>query len=347
MQPQGDRLLVRMHIPTSVLGEVPIQAAAADTVRTLDVRQDETPLDAPAITTTVSDDGKSVDVELTYRIAAGASGISARLNGFQSTSTEPVRTTVRYQPATGREQIMSVTGPATRVGFDPGTLDAVQLFTAQGLRSVLTLGDHVLLLLCLLIPLRTGRDAIRLMRALVAGQVAGIAVFLLFPGVSASWLGVTSMIAASFVVVASVQNIVRARPALVAALACGFGVLNGFAFGDALAAERQLAGSHQPLASVVFLLVLIVGQLWLAGVIWATRTWLDRRGLPERVAVLGVSAFIAHTAVHETIDRSAALATTAPGFADRGLLWLTLAWALVMLVVAAAEAMRHRRVSVA
>src|SRR5262245_37138592 len=135
MHPQDDRLVVRMHIPTSVLGEVAIQAAAADAVRNLDIRQDETPLDAPAMTTTLSAETKSLDVELTYRIAAGASGISARLNGFQSTPMEPVRTTVRYQPATGREQIVSVTGPATRVGFDPGTLDAVQLFIAQGLRS--------------------------------------------------------------------------------------------------------------------------------------------------------------------------------------------------------------------
>ena len=364
VQPQGDRLTVRMHVPVTALGDArlprlpdgtldparidgPLQIVSAEVVRNLDMQQDETALSAPVTTATLGADRASVDLELTYRVAASANGISARLNGFQGTPMQPVRTTVRYQPAAGGAQVVSVTGPAARVRFDPGMLEALQLSITRGLSSVLTLGDHLLLLVCVLLPLRSTRDAIRLFTALAAGQVAGIVIFLLSPGGLGAWAAATSMVAASAVVVATVQNIVRARLALVGALACGFGFLNGFAFGDAFTALRQLAGAHQAVAFAAFLAMVIAGQLWLAGVLWATRTWLDRRGVPDRVLVIGVSALIAHTAVHEAIYRSNALATTAPLFAERALVWLTLGWAVVMLIVAAFEAMRQRRISIA
>src|SRR5262245_15318594 len=95
---QGDRLLVRMRIPTTLLGDAPIRAAADDVARNLDVRQHDAPLPAPAVSAIRGTDRTWTDVELTYRIDSNAAGISARLNGFQAPPMQPVRTTVTYVP---------------------------------------------------------------------------------------------------------------------------------------------------------------------------------------------------------------------------------------------------------
>src|SRR5262245_13139799 len=46
---QGDRLTVRMRLPASLVGTGPIQAAADDLARNLDVRQHDVPLARPSV----------------------------------------------------------------------------------------------------------------------------------------------------------------------------------------------------------------------------------------------------------------------------------------------------------
>jgi hypothetical protein len=48
-----------------------------------------------------------------------------------------------------------------------------------------------------------------------------------------------------------------------ALLAIAFSLFNGFTFGATIAGAQAFAGSHRALALVVFLLVVIVAQLWL------------------------------------------------------------------------------------
>src|SRR5262245_21693232 len=110
---QDDRLVVRVHAPAAVLAEAklpvladgtldtarlerPLQIAAAETARNLDLQQDDAPLAAAGITARPGDDRRSVDIELTYRVIPAAGGVSARLNVFPSAPLRPVRTTVRY-----------------------------------------------------------------------------------------------------------------------------------------------------------------------------------------------------------------------------------------------------------
>jgi hypothetical protein len=344
MRRQGDRLVVQMHVPSTLFGAAPFQVAADEVARNLDVRQNDASLAPPALSAIRGADRAWTDVELTYRIDANANGISARLNGFQAPPMQPVRTTVTFVPTNGRAQVVSVVGPATRVQFDPSTLDTVQDFAARALRSVLTFGDHLMLLACLLLPLRSGRDAGRLFGALAAGQAVGLTAFTFGAGITPVFALATSMIAASAVVVAAVQSMVNARHALVKALAVAFGVLNGVAFADAFAAGRQFAGAHQLMAFVVVLSVVIVGQFWLGAVMWATRAWLDRRGAPNWMFAIVVSALVAHTAMHAVLDRGQALAADGTFAVDRAVFWLTMMWVIVMLVIAAGEWLRQSRV---
>jgi hypothetical protein len=152
---------------------------------------------------------------------------------------------------------------------------------------------------------------------------------------------VASLVAASAVVVAAVQNMVSARYLLVAALSAGVGGLSGIAFGGVFAAARQFAGAHQAAAFSVFLAVVVAGEFWIGAVMWAARAWLDRRSAPVWAFTIVASAFIAHSAIHDVVDRGQALAVDGAVAID-AVFWVTVAWGIVMLGVAIAEWLRRQ-----
>jgi hypothetical protein len=359
MQVQGDRLVVGIHVPATALGDARLPRLAdgtldratidgvlpivtADVVRNLDLRQDGTALRASSAASRVGGDRLSIDIEATYRID-GAAGLSARLNAFRSEPLQPVRTIVRFVPASGAAPIISVVGPPVRVSFDPALADALQDFLARGLTTVLAFGDHLLMLVCLLVPARSTRDAVRVMMTMIAAQAVGMTIGVAGSNALGPVLPAAAMIAASVVVVAAVQNIVRVRPGFVAASAVGFGALNGLAFGRAFAIEAQLAGAHALGAFGVFLAVVAAAELWLGAVVAATRAWLDGRGVAERIMTPVASALIAHAAVHHVLDRGADVARSGSFAAEHAVVALTLGWAAVMVAIAVYEALRLGR----
>jgi hypothetical protein len=229
-----------------------------------------------------------------------------------------------------------------RVPFDPGAIDTVREFAARSLASMLTFGDHLLMLVCLVLPHRRVGRAARLLAALVAGQALTIAAGAAVPQQVGALAPAGAFVAASVVVVAAAQNIVDARFSWTAALAFAFGVLNGVTLGADFASASQLAGAHRGVALATVLLVVAAAQLWLGAVLWATRAWLATKRVPERMLTLVASAILAHSAVHAVIDRGQVLAASGIVDADRALTGLTLAWAFVMLAVAGLEALRVR-----
>jgi hypothetical protein len=359
MRPQGDRLEVALHVPITALPDAklptlvdgsldsarldrPLQVAADETARNLDVHQDDALLVPSTVTAQQGADRVSIDIDVIYRIAPASSGFSARVNTFRGAPLRPVRTTVRYVPPGRPPQLVSVTGAPTRVRFDPTTIDAVSFIVERALTSTLTLGDHILWLFCLLLPLRTARDATRLVGLAIAAQMLAVIVTPLAPAAPA-FGPLAAMIAASVVAMGCLQNVVSADRRWVVALSLVFGGLNGVAFGATLAAERQFAGSHQAVAFGAFVFVVAMSQLWLAAILWATRRWLATVGLPDRIAIVLASAVVAHTAIHRVLDRGHALAEDGSFISARTLTWLTLGWVCTMLVIAVIESIRRRR----
>jgi hypothetical protein len=359
VQPQGDRLSVRAHIPATLLAsaklprladgtldaasDAPLRMVAADAARNLDVWQDETALTAPEMTARTGADRVSVDVDLLYATNSGAAPFSARLNAFEGAPLQPARTIVRYVPPGGAAQTISVTGPPARVVFDPGVFDVAGQFVTRALTAVLTAGDHLLWLVCLLLPFRDAARTSRLVGSMVAAQSVAILLFAFAPAAASSIAPVASTIAASALVMAALQNIVRAREHWVIALTASFGLLNGLTFGGVLAAERQFGGSHQAIVLATFVLSVALGQLWVAAVFWAARAWIAKSGMPDRVAIIAASALVAHTGIHRMLDRGHALVQDGGFVGARMLLWLTLSWAFVMLLIAIGELIKERR----
>jgi len=364
VQPRGETLAVRVHVPAAVLGyaklprlddgtlnvaglDGPLRIVAADVARNLDIQQADQTLAAPTATASVGADRNSVDVDLTYAIQPGVTGISARLNTFPPIE-QPIRTNVRFQPSSEREYSISVTGAPPRILFDPGALETFQQFVARALRAVLDGGDHLLFLLCLLIPVLRARPAAMLVGSMIAAQAITILIAVLWPASVGPWLPALAMIAASVVAIAALQIIVtiaeRNQWRWTQLLAIAFGLLNGFTFGQTIANAQQFAGSHRAMAFATFLVVVIAGEVWLGALMWGTRAWLYGWPLRERIATVVASVLIAHTASERVVERGHAVAQAGSFGAERALVWLTLAWACVMLLVGVAERLRQRTI---
>ena len=315
----------------------------ADAARNLAVRNDGTLLLPLSTTARLGADGASVDVDLSYQVGDGRTDISARLNTFRDSRFQSVRTTVHYVPDGGPPRTFSVSGGPVVVSFDPGALETIRLFVIKGLGGVLTIGDHLLFLVCALLPMRRLRDAALVVATMIGSQTVGLTVSAAFAEAMPALRAAAAMIAASALAVAAIQNIARARLAVVVVVTVIFGLLNGFAFGGAFALARQFAGSHQAVALATFVAAVVVGECWIAAVFATARSRLSSFGATDRVLVPALSVVVAHTALHHVFDRGTELAQLGSVSVEHTLTWLALGWALGMLLVAAVEWLRERQ----
>ncbi len=343
LAPAGTRLVVRLHVPTAAAGgaKLPLDVIAADIARNLDLQQNDEALPAPTVRVQANADGISFDVELAYAVRGDGLPLSARLNAFDATAG-PVRTTARYQAASGREQVVEITGPPTRVVFDPSRAAVLKTFAGRGLRALLDGGDHLLMLACLLLVFRPARSTARLLTLLAVGQAVAMVIPMARPQMDATWLTAATMIGASAIVIAALQNVARAGMRWVMIVTMVFGLCSGVAFGTTLAAAVPFAGAHRFVAIAAFATLVVLGELWLGALGWALRSWLDERGVPALLLSIGGAALIAHDALHRVLDRGHVLAEGGAFGGERVLVWLTLGWAGAILLVAASRAWSGR-----
>jgi len=318
-----------------------LRLVAADFAHNLELQQGDVVLPATVESATSGAEGAAIDVQLRYLNAGANEPISVRINAFRTVGAS-VRTNVRYRLPSGGDHVVSVTGPSERITLNPTFGEVVQQFVGRGVRTLLNGGDHLLFLLCVLLPIRRARSALTLFAAAGLGQAIAIGLSLLIPAATESFVDVLVTVAASVVVVAALQNIVRARQRFVLALALTFGLLNGVAFGHEFVVAAPFAWSHAAVAALVFAGTVLVGELWLGALTWATRTWLDERGVPERVLAILASAVIIHAAAHRLVERGQIVARAGTFGAERVLVAITLAWIVVMLAVAVANALSAR-----
>jgi len=352
LEPQGDRLLVRLHVPAAVTGDAGLpgllrgdpaaigdrlRIVAADIARNLDLQQEEARLADPAVTVRPADDRTSIEVELRYAIRPGTAGFSARLNTF-SAKEGAVRTNAVYRPPSGGDQTVSVTGPPTRIAFDPSASAVLPQFAVRGMRALFDNGDGLFFLACLLLPVRRARPAAALFIAVACGQAIAIAASLMRPTVGPEWLAAVGMVAASAIVIVAAQNVVSAQLQWIVAVALLFGAANGVALGEAAAVSAQFAGAHRFLALAVFSAVVVAAELWIGALVWAFRAWLDQSGVPERFVVILGSAIVAHQGLHRLADQGLFLAQAGSFAAAHALVWLTLGWIAALLLVAIGNA---------
>jgi hypothetical protein len=266
------------------------------------------------------------DFSLDMRLAPGLRG---RLKLF-----------LRYLPPDGPVRAYELHGGAGRVALDPRWHQAAATFVASGFRHILGGFDHLLFLLCLVLPFR--RLGWMLVAVITSFTVAhsitliGAASGMVPPG---TWFAplVEVLIAASILYMA-LENIVRPNLRwrwLVTGL---FGLVHGFGFSFLLQQQLQFAGEHLLLSLLAFNVGIELGQLVFIGVAIPLLYLLtEKLRLDARLTSVVISAFVAHAAWHWMTERWDELAKQPWPQVDvmQLALWILLAAALAVLAWAA------------
>ena len=250
-----------------------------------------------------------------------------------------VVTTLRFRSPGGVERAFELAGDPGLVRLDPSWHQAALRFVELGFVHILDGTDHLLFLLCLVLPFRRLRPLVIVVTAFtVAHSLTLIAsAFNLAP--DALWFPplVETAIAASIVYMA-LENIAGSAHLRESRwmIALVFGLIHGFGFSFALRQTLQFAGSHVVTSLLAFNVGVELGQLVVLIVLVPALQWLFRYVVDERMGTIIISAIVAHTAWHWMIERGTDLAryqwpaVTAAGAAD-ALRWLLAAVVLVAL----------------
>ena len=214
-------------------------------------------------------------------------------------------TVLRFLPPGGAIRAFEFQGDPGLVQLDPSGLQAARQFLTLGFVHILDGPDHLLFLLCLVIPFRRFRSLVAVVTAFtVAHAITMIAsAYDLAPGVL--WFPplVETLIAAAIVYLA-LENIVFTAVSSGRVLkrrwliAFGFGLVHGFGFSFGLRQTLQYAGSHVLTSLLSFNVGIELGQVLVLALLIPALDLLFRFLVPERAGTIVLSALVAHTAWH-------------------------------------------------
>lgn len=244
-----------------------------------------------------------LDVLLEYAIESDQSQFSIR-PGMERLGARVV-TVLRFLPPRGGIRAYEFAGDPGVVVLDPRWHQAAARFVKLGFLHILQGADHLLFLLCLVVPFRRFRPLVLVVTAFtVAHSVTLIAsAFNLAP--DALWFPplIETLIAASIVYMA-LDNIVGGSTAHRRwMIAFAFGLIHGFGFSFVLRESMQFAGSHLLTSLLAFNLGVELGQLLVLVIMIPVLDTLFRFVVAERMGTIILSALVLHTAWHWMIER--------------------------------------------
>lgn len=247
-----------------------------------------------------------LDVALDYRITSDQSMFSihpslAHLGLKTSTS-------LRFLPPNGAERAFQYDGDPGLVRLDPRWYQAALTFVRLGFTHILGGIDHLLFVLCLVIPVRRVRPLVAIITAFTVAHSITLAASALGFAPDALWFPpLIEVLVAMSIVYMALENIVGARTDRRWMLAFGFGLVHGFAFSFALRESMQFAGAHLAMSLLSFNVGVELGQLFVLALAIPVLAFVFEKVVAERMGTIILSVFIAHTAWHWMLDRGAAL----------------------------------------
>ncbi|OLB34435.1 MAG: hypothetical protein AUH11_18080 [Acidobacteria bacterium 13_2_20CM_57_17] len=221
-----------------------------------------------------------------------------------------VVTVLRFLPASGEVRAFEFTGDPGLVRLDPRWHQAALRFVDLGFFHILDGTDHLLFLLCLVIPFRRLGALIPVITAFtIAHSITLIASaynlapnFLWFPPMIETFIAVS-------IVYMALENIVGGSSLQRRwMMAFGFGLVHGFGFSFALRQSLQFAGSHLLTSLLSFNVGVELGQLLVLILLIPALQLLFRYAVAERMGAIILSAIVAHTGWHWMLDRGHVLA---------------------------------------
>ncbi len=215
---------------------------------------------------------------------------------------------LHFVTADGTERVFQYDSNPGLVRLDPRWYQAAARFVALGFKHIMGGFDHLLFVLCLVVPIRRVRPLVAVITSFtVAHSITLIASALGFAP-SALWFPplIETLIAVSIVYMA-LENIIGPKLERRWLIAFGFGLVHGFGFSFALRESLQFAGSHLLSSLLAFNVGVELGQLLVIGIAIPILAALFQWVVAERVGVIVISAILAHSAWHWMTSRFATL----------------------------------------
>jgi hypothetical protein len=274
-----------------------------------------------------------LDVALEYPIRSDQSEFSVR-PGLERLGLR-VLTVIRFVLPDGTVRAFEVLGDPGIVRLDPRWYQAAARFVEFGFFHILDGIDHLLFLLCLVIPLRRWRSLVMVVTSftfahsitLIASAYGLAPTSLWFPPL------VETLIAMSIVYMA-IENVVSTNVERRWMITLGFGLVHGFGFSFALRETLQFAGSHLLGSLVAFNIGVELGQLFVLALVMPALGLLFRYGVAERIGTIVLSVLVAHTAWHWMVDRAEVLRQYPWPSLSASLLTMAVGWLIFALVLA-------------
>jgi hypothetical protein len=248
-------------------------------------------------------------------------------------------TVLRFLPAGGAERVFQYTGNPGLVRLDPRWHQAALRFVAFGFEHILDGIDHILFLLCLVVPIRGFLALVPIVTAFTIAHSITLIASALGLAPDALWFPplIETLIALSIVFMAF-ENILGSSLSHRWMIAFGFGLIHGFGFSFALSESLQFAGAHLLTSLLAFNIGVELGQLFVLALMVPVLRMLFARWLPEVMGIVVLSAILAHTGWHWMLERGGGLLQydfTAPVM-DAAFAATALRWIMLALIVAGA-----------
>ena len=246
-----------------------------------------------------------------------------------------VLTTLRFLPPGEGERAFEFHGDPGLVPLDPRWHQAALRFVAEGFFHILDGTDHLLFIICLVIPFRRLRPLVVIATAFTVAHSITLAATAFGFAPDGLWFPplVETLIAVSIVYMA-LENMVGANAHRRWIIAFAFGLVHGFGFAFALRETLQFAGSHLVTSLVAFNLGIELGQVAVLLVLVPAMNLLFR-AVPERAGTIILSALVAHTGWHWMSDRWADLRKFPLPSLDAAAMAGILRWLMAAIVLAA------------
>ena len=250
-----------------------------------------------------------LDVLLEYPIKSDRSefAIDPRVDRFG----QSVSTALRFLPPGGAVRAFEFHGNPGLIRLDPRWHQAALRFVEEGFWHILGGTDHLLFLLCLVIPFRRLRPLIIIVTAFTVGHSILLAASAFGFVPDALWFPpLIEVLIAITIVYMALENIVYAALGKLGTdlsrrwiIAFAFGIVHGFGFSFALRESLQFAGDYLVTALAAFNIGVEIGQVAVLLVLVPALALLFKHVVPERLGVIILSALVLHTAWHWMTER--------------------------------------------
>ncbi len=274
-----------------------------------------------------------MDVQLEYAIRSDKSELS--INPRLETLGVRVSTVLRFLPPGGGIRAFEFHGDPGRVRLDPRWHQAALRFVQAGFLHILDGTDHLLFLLCLVIPFRRFLPLLAIITAFTAAHSVTLIATALGYGPDALWFPplIEVLIAASILYMA-IENTLGSGLRRRWILAFAFGLVHGFGFAFGLQELLQFAGAHLISSLLAFNAGVELGQLLVLILLIPVLNFLFKR-IPERAGVIILSVLVGHTAWHWLMERGERLNKFPLPEFDAGTLASAMRWLMALLILAA------------